>query len=132
MLIDRRTWRVNRRPQQGIRPRCIGTSTTSDARRPVSASIGQGRSHGSRGQVDKSPFLARRSVAEKKEGTESAREGGGIGGGEAQQRRRSGLFSPPIRGRRWVRRRRNDLGKSFAFNDLIFDRSKTRNLLKRA
>lgn len=52
----------------------------------MSASIGQGRSHGSRGQVDKSPFPARRSVAEKKDGADSAREGGGIGGDERRNR----------------------------------------------
>lgn len=73
---------------------CIGTSTTSDARRPMSASIGQGRSHGSRGQVDKSPFPARRSVAEKKR-RNRLRARGRRDGGEARQRRRSGLFSPP-------------------------------------
>jgi len=53
---------------------CYTGTSTSDARRPVSASIGQGRSHGSRGQVDKSPFPARRSVAEEKERKEKEKK----------------------------------------------------------
>jgi len=53
---------------------CYTGTSTSDARRPVSASIGQGRSHGSRGQVDKSPFPARRSVAEEEERKEKRKK----------------------------------------------------------
>ncbi|CAL1686239.1 unnamed protein product [Lasius platythorax] len=113
MLIDRMTPRVNRRPQQGIRL----LHRDIHFRRPVSASIGQGRSHGSRGQVDKSPFPARRSGGgeREKKASDSAREGGEIDGDEAQRRRKSGFLSP-----RFEVTDGSDLTKGTISQDLLF------------
>lgn len=71
-------------------------------RRPVSASIGQGRSHGSRGQVDKSPFPARRSGGGEEKKNERFRARGRRDGwrrGATEKEIRNSSLAPDSRSR---------------------------------